>query len=376
MDERERVTILLVDDDPAKLLSYEATLSELGEHLITARSGNEALQHLLTNEIAVIVLDVQMPELDGFALAQLIRAHPRYQETAIIFISAVFLTPQDQLRGYDHGAVDYLTVPFLPELFRAKVRVLVEHYRCRQQLALAQREVQRAQHRAVLGRLAAGVSHELRNPLGALALHLDLLEEELSDKAPESAALFVGVLAEMKTHVARLDDLLQDYLSLVQVSTIERTPQELGDVLPVWAGEWQHLALPQGVVLRLEGVHNLGVLALHPGTFRRALLNLVQNALEAMPQGGILTMRGQRTATHVLLQVQDTGSGMPAAQLTTIFEPLYTTKPGGTGLGLYIVQEIVAAHGGQVTAESVIGQGSTFTVTLPLSGAESPVDQR
>jgi CheY-like chemotaxis protein len=124
MDERERVNILLVDDDPAKLLSYEATLSELGEHLITARSGKEALQHLLTNEIAVIVLDVQMPELDGFALAQLIREHPRYQETAIIFLSAVFLTPQDQLRGYDHGAVDYLTVPFLPELFRAKVQGL------------------------------------------------------------------------------------------------------------------------------------------------------------------------------------------------------------------------------------------------------------
>jgi signal transduction histidine kinase len=176
----------------------------------------------------------------------------------------------------------------------------------------------------------------------------------------------------MKTHVARLDDLLQDYLSLLQVSTIERTPQELGDVLQVWAGEWQQLALPQGVVLQLEGLQNLGALALHPGTFRRALLNLVQNALEAMPQGGILTMRGQRTATHVLLQVQDTGSGIPAAQLTTIFEPLYTTKPGGTGLGLYIVQEIVAAHGGQVTVESVVGQGSTFTVTLPLSDTEIP----
>ena len=376
MDERDRVNILLVDDDPAKLLSYEATLSELGEHLITARSGNEALQHLLTNEIAVIVLDVHMPELDGFALAQLIREHPRYQETAIIFISAVFLTPQDQLRGYDHGAVDYLTVPFLQELIRAKVRVLVEHYRCRQQLALAQREVQRTQQCAVLGRLVAGVSHEIRNPLGALALHLDLLEEELSDKAPESAAQFVGVLAEMKTHIARLDDLLQDYLMLVQVSTIERTPQELGDVLQAWAGAWQQLALPQGVVLRLEGLQNLGALALHPSTFRRALLNLVQNALDAMPQGGILTIGGQRTATHVLLQVQDTGSGIPAAWLATIFEPLYTTKPGGTGLGLYIVQEMVPAHGGTVTVESVVGQGSTFTVALPLSSTESYVDKR
>jgi len=120
---------------------------------------------------------------------------------------------------------------------------------------------------------------------------------------------------------------------------------------------------------RLEGVHTLGTLALHPGTFRRALLNLVQNALDAMPQGGLLTLRGQRTATDVRLQVQDTGSGIPPAQLAAIFEPLYTTKPGGTGLGLYIVQEIIAAHGGQVTVESVVGQGTTFTVTLPLEAS-------
>jgi signal transduction histidine kinase len=368
MSERERVNILLVDDDPAKLLSYEAILGELGENLITACSGREALQHLLHTDIALILLDVHMPEIDGFALAQLIRDHPRYQETALIFISAVLLTHLDQLRGYEHGAVDYLTVPFIPELLRAKVRVFVEHYRCRQQLAHAQREAQRAQHFAMLGRLAAGVSHEIRNPLGALALHIDLLEEELYDRAPESAAQVADVLAEIKTQMARLADLLQDYLSLVRVSTIERTPQELGDALQAWAGEWQPLALAQGVRLRLEGVQHLGTLALHPSTFRRALLNLVQNALEAMPQGGILTLRGQRTATHVRLQVQDTGSGIAAATLAQIFEPLYTTKPGGTGLGLYIVQEIVAAHGGQVTVESVGDQGTTFTLTFPLSG--------
>ena len=375
MDERERVNILLVDDDPAKLLSYEATLRELGENLITARSGNEALQHLLNNEIAVIVLDVQMPELDGFALAQLIRAHPRYQETAIIFLSAVFLTPQDQLRGYDYGAVDYLTVPFMPELFRAKVRVLVEHYRCRQQLALAQRDAQRAQHFAMLGRLAAGLSHEIRNPLGAVFLHIDILDDEFHHPSPESPAQIDQALAEVRTQLARLDDLVQDYLSLVRVSEIKRTPQDLGEALQAWVSEWQPLATTQGVMLRLGGVH-VGCVAFHPNSLRRALWNLVQNALDAMPQGGLLTVAGQRTATQVHLQVQDTGSGIPATQLATIFEPLHTTKPGGTGLGLYIVQEIVAAHSGKVTVESVVGQGSTFTVTLPLSGAEGPVDKR
>ena len=369
MGEREPVNILLVDDDPAKLLSYETTLNELGEHLITARSGREALQCVLDHEIAVILLDVQMPEIDGFALAQLIREHPRYQDTAIIFISAALLTPLDQLKGYEHGAVDYLTVPFMPELLRAKVRVFVEHYRCRQALAQAQRDLHRTQLRAVLGRLAAGVSHELRNPMAALALQIDFLAEELHDRAPESAAIVAELLPAIQAQIARMDDLLQDYLSLVQVATIERTPQHLGDLLQAWAGEWQQLALSQGVMLRLDGVENLGTLALHPSTFRRALLNLVQNALDAMPQGGILTVRGQRTATHVQLQVQDTGSGIPPAQRAAIFEPLYTTKPGGTGLGLYIVQEIIAAHGGQVTVESVVGQGTTFTVTLPLEAS-------
>ena len=366
MCERERVNILLVEDDPATLLRYEAILSELGEHLMTARSGREALQCVRDHEIAVILLDVDMPESDGFALARHIHENPRSQDLPMILLSAVLLTPLDQLRGYEHGAVDYITVPFIPELLRAKVRVLVEHYRCRQALAHAQRDVQRVQYRAVLGRLAAGLSHELRNPMAALALHIDLLDEELHDRAPESAAMVVELFAAIQMQIARVDDLLQDYLSLVRVATIERTPQDLGSAVQAWAGEWRHLTLSHGVTLRLKGVAHLGTLALHPGTFRRALLNLVHNALDAMPQGGILTVRGQRTATHVQVQVQDTGSGITAATLAQMFEPLYTTKPGGTGLGLYIVQEIIAAHGGQVTVESVVGQGTTLTLTLPL----------
>jgi signal transduction histidine kinase len=109
----------------------------------------------------------------------------------------------------------------------------------------------------------------------------------------------------------------------------------------------------------------LGSTSFHASTLRRALLNLVQNALDAMPEGGTLTLAGQGTATQVQLQVHDTGSGIAAERLQQIFEPLYTTKPGGTGLGLYIVQEIVAAHAGQLTVESKEGQGTTFTVTLP-----------
>ena len=123
------------------------------------------------------------------------------------------------------------------------------------------------------------------------------------------------------------------------------------------------------MTLLLEGLERLGTVAFHESTLRRALLNLVQNALDAMPGGGTLCVAGRSTTAHVQFQVRDTGNGIPAEQLTQIFEPLYTTKPGGTGLGLYIVQQIVAAHGGQVTVDSVAGQGTTFTLTLPRTPA-------
>src|SRR5436190_14373802 len=125
----DKVNILLVDDQPAKLLSYEVILRDLDENLIKAASGREALEYLLKREIAVVLVDVCMPELDGFELAQMVREHPRFQKTAIIFISAIHLTESDYLRGYEAGAVDYLSVPVIPELLRAKVRVFAELFR-------------------------------------------------------------------------------------------------------------------------------------------------------------------------------------------------------------------------------------------------------
>ncbi len=142
MSEHEKVNILMVDDQPAKLLSYEVILSELGENLIKAGSGREALEHLLKTDIAVVLMDVSMPELDGFELAALIHQHPRYQQTAIIFISAVHLTDLDLLKGYEYGAVDYIAVPVIPEILRAKVRVFAELYRKTHQLARLNRELE------------------------------------------------------------------------------------------------------------------------------------------------------------------------------------------------------------------------------------------
>src|SRR5689334_22075544 len=127
--DQERVNILLVDDQPGKLLTYEAILGELGENLLRAGSAREALDCLLRTEVAVMLVDVCMPELDGFELAAMIREHPRFQRTSIIFVSAVLMSDVDLLKGYERGAMDYVPVPIVPEILRAKVAVFVDLYR-------------------------------------------------------------------------------------------------------------------------------------------------------------------------------------------------------------------------------------------------------
>ena len=192
MSEHEKVNILMVDDQPAKLLSYEVILSELGENLIKASSGREALEHLLKTDIAVVLMDVSMPEIDGFELAEIIHQHPRYQKTAIIFISAVHLTDLDQLKGYEHGAVDYISVPVIPELLRAKVSVFAELYRKTRQLERLNRELEQR----VAERTAALEASTLR-----------LRESEESFRAIfDNAGIGISVLDQNSQNAARQYD--------------------------------------------------------------------------------------------------------------------------------------------------------------------------
>src|SRR5665213_1601839 len=223
----EPVNILLVDDQPAKLLGYEVILSQLGENLIKAGSANEALEHLLKHDVAVVLIDVCMPDLDGFELAEMIRGHPRFQKTAIIFVSAVQVTDLDLLRGYAAGAVDYVPVPVIPDLLRAKVRVFAELYRKTRQLEtlnaelerrvaertaeleqantdLEQRVEDRTREREAalaqihemrkvesLGQLTGGVAHDFNNLLMAVLGNLELLEKYLPDD-PKLRKLVAG----------------------------------------------------------------------------------------------------------------------------------------------------------------------------------------
>ena len=138
----DKVNILLVDDQPAKLLTYQTILDDVGENLLSASNATEALELLLKNDVAVVLIDVYMPDIDGFQLAAMIRNHPRFEKTALIFISAILLTDVDRLRGYEMGAVDYVPVPVIPEVLRAKVKVFVELFRKTRQLEQLNRELE------------------------------------------------------------------------------------------------------------------------------------------------------------------------------------------------------------------------------------------
>jgi signal transduction histidine kinase len=190
----DKVNILMVDDQPAKLLSYEAILASLNENLIKANSGPEALEHLLKSEIAVVLMDVSMPDLDGFQLAEMIREHPRFQKTAIIFVSAVHLTDLDRLTGYQRGAVDYISVPVIPELMRAKVSVFCELHRKTRQLETLNADLRRLSSRLISmqdderRRLARELHDGLGQELVAAKILLHRLQQT-SDTSKKQAAV-------------------------------------------------------------------------------------------------------------------------------------------------------------------------------------------
>jgi PAS domain S-box-containing protein len=244
-----------------------------------------------------------------------------------------------------------------------------------QELGPLQEQLRRNDHLMMLGRLASSLSHEIRNPLNSIFLHADVLEEELHQPSSDNLESVLESLTEIKREISRVDDLVQDYLSLARLSTLEREPAPLGTVVEEFALEMAEQMTERNVTIQLEGLEQLGQVALHRNTFRRVLLNLVQNAMDAMPQGGTVMFRGRREASQLCLDVQDTGTGIPEEQLPLLFTPFHSTKAEGTGLGLHVVQEIMAAHEGLIAVASEPGAGAVFTITLPLIEPDtSPVE--
>src|SRR5215831_4209726 len=239
----------------------------------------------------------------------------------------------------------------------------------RQRLGQMTRHAQRG---ALLGDIAAKMVHDIRNPLNAIFLHADVVEEELRRPTQDSPIQMAASVAEIRTEVSRLYDLIQDYLTLARLAVVQREYEDLGPFLAECAQAMRTLLESRHIVLHLEGLTRLGRVAIHKGTLRRAILNLLQRALDAMPQGGTLTLRGRRVASsHVTIEVRDTGSSIPEEQLERLFEPFGPGESEWTGLGLYVVHEIITAHHGTIDVQSAPHQGTTLTITLPLVAADT-----
>jgi signal transduction histidine kinase len=410
----EKVNILLVDDQPGKLLGYEVILSELGENLIKAGSANEALEQLLKNDVAVVLIDVCMPDLDGFELAAMIREHPRFQKMAIIFVSAIQVTDLDLLRGYAAGAVDYVPVPVVPDLLRAKVRVFAELYRKTRQLETLNAELERrvAERTAELahanadlerrveertcereaalaqvhemrkveslGQLTGGVAHDFNNLLMAVLGNLELVRKFLPDD-PKIHRLIDGAIQGAE----RGATLTKRMLAFARRQELKPETVEIPNLVDSMV-EMLRRSLGPGIQITTGFETNVPPTRVDPNQLELALLNLALNARDAMPLGGKLTISAHRERVaagdvpglepgeYVCITERDTGEGMDEVTLKRATEPFFTTKGAGrgTGLGLSMVDGLVAQSGGAMRITSRQGAGTTVELWLPVSQAQ------
>lgn len=385
------VNILLVDDQPANLIALEAMLQGLGQNLVKAASGREALKQVLAQDFAVILLDVKMPEMDGFEAAALIRERERSRLTPILFLTAADRSQTQAVRGYAVGAVDYLIKPVIPEIVRSKVAVFVELAKKNEQLV---RQAERlrvseqaardlAETRAELVRdlehknrelesFSYAVSHDLRAPLRRIDSFARALEETHAERIDATGARFLGHVREAAQHMSQLID---DVLHLSRVTRAELHQQEVDMTAAVTLvlDRLKEADPERNVSLKIRP----GVSAVGDGRLIRiALENLLANAWKfsaARPDALIefgLTQSGGETVYFI----RDNGVGFDMAFVERLFGPFQrlhlATEYPGTGIGLATVQRIIHRHGGRVSAEGRVGHGATFSFTIPRPRAE------
>jgi signal transduction histidine kinase len=217
----------------------------------------------------------------------------------------------------------------------------------------------------ILAQLAEFVSHAVHNPLTAIFLHADILEEELRRPQAENSQQSLDSLGLIREEVTRVRDLVEQYLLLIRLSTLPRQSEDLGIFLESFVFERRERLAASGLALRFEGSHDLGPVALHPKAFERALVNALEHAVEAMPDGGSITLRARHTGSGIQLAISHTGKSLLPEQLAELMSATQCSKPGRMGLGLYLAKEIIIAHGGTFEVTSQPDMGTTFTATLP-----------
>jgi two-component system, sensor histidine kinase and response regulator len=395
----DTVKILLVDDQQDNLLSAEAVLESLGQKIVKAESGREALRHLLDDDFAVILLDIMMPEMDGFETAALIRQRERSRHTPIIFLTALGRSDAHIRQGYDLGAVDYMMKPFVPEILRSKVSVFVELNRksalLGQQSKLLERQnadLQRAIERSMaaeeeikalnrhlerqvdalneanreLEAFSYSVSHDLRGPLSRMAGFSRALLDFHSSQLDEQASLY---LKRIDNSAGRMCELVDDLLNFSRLTQVElsETRFDLSAMIRSLAAELTAREPERAVEFVIEeGVQAWG----DPMLLRAAMLNLLENSWKFTRKHatGRIEFGMKAGGDAPIYFLRDDGAGFDMAQAGRLFNPFQRLHKDsefeGTGIGLATVDRIIRRHGGRIWAEGEMEHGAAFYFTL------------
>ncbi|MEK9149837.1 MAG: hybrid sensor histidine kinase/response regulator [Candidatus Desantisbacteria bacterium] len=373
--QEERVNILLVDDTSANLLSGKAILAELGQNIVCAHSGEDALKYLLHEDFAVILMDVNMPGLDGFETAALIRQRPRSVHTPIIFVTATGTTEMERAKGYLFGAVDYIFSPVTPEILRAKVSAFCDLFRMSRAFKLQAEELSSLNERLIeLDRLKSNfismASHELKTPITSIMGFSELLLDEEMDRKQKKEYLQI-IYEEAK----RLTSILNDLLDISRIEegkrTILKVAVNLREIIEDSILRLKNEAMKKKIRIINTVSEEIKVMA-DRDTLIQILINLLSNAVKYSYNDKDVAISCELSEREAIICVIDQGIGITCEELSHIFtERFYRSERSevrsiqGTGLGLSIVKGLVEISGGRCWAESD-EKGSRFRFTLPL----------
>ncbi|WP_332827844.1 hybrid sensor histidine kinase/response regulator [Ramlibacter sp.] len=364
------VNVLLVDDLQENLLALEALIRQPGRRIFTARSGDEALSLMLEHSFALAILDVQMPSMNGFELAELMRGTERTRTIPIVFVSAAGRELNYAFQGYESGAVDFLYKPLDPHAVRSKVNVFVDLARQRQELQAAQLELQRAVN--MRDDFMSLIAHELRNPLNSVYLQAQLRRKMLAGAKPPDPQAMLKMVERDERQIRSMVRLLDDMLDVSRARTgnlaIVPAPFDLAASARAVVEAIQAQAEGSGVALTLSAPQALPMVG---DEFRieQVITNLLTNALRYGQGKPVAVTVGTRDH-EAFISVRDQGMGIAQADQERIFEQFERTEGvtqiAGLGLGLYIARQIVQAHQGRLEVRSAPGDGAEFILSLPL----------
>jgi len=349
--------ILVVDDNPDNVELLAKRLKSLGYRTCEAYDGEEALAQVAAEEPDLVILDVMMPKLDGFEVCRRLKTEERTRRIPVIMLTAKREVP-DKIRGLDTGADDYVTKPFNPQELMARVRSLL-NLRSLQEKRVTEEKL------GALGQMAEGVAHEVRNPMVTIGGFARRIRDRLPEEDP---------LREYAEHiikeVERLETMVEEIVRFKALMISPYEPVDLAGVVDQALAEHEKSLQEGRVAAAREVAPGLPPIQGDRGNLLLAVGNVIQNALEAMEPGGTLTVSLTPDGERVTASIADTGCGIAKSELPNVFDPFYTSKMTGAGMGLTMVHRIVTRHGGDVGIASQPGAGTTVTLHLPVRQAK------